>query len=140
MSKKINTEIGDTFGIPLRNGLYSVCRVIQKKIERGSPLYRGTSVLVAIADYFDVKPPDISEPKLRTIFELKNQGLLKCPFITWINECYILPESFVKIGEIPPVKEETDLDISSYSNWEGVLHQLLSEWYWEHDRERLNAK
>lgn len=129
-------ELGSTFSFPFGDSLYGAFRIIQSNRKE---------LLTAITQFVATVPPDISDPKLKTIMVLSYnpsqdpgrplpKELEKRLALQWVLKVDA-PQSFKLIGLIRPTEEEKSLTGSTYGSFEGLSEIIIRQYLWDTDRD-----
>lgn len=130
---KILPPVGSVIAYQLPNGLYTTFRVLRAKSMDG-PKY----VLVACSQYISKELPSVVTDEMRIILKTTYPGRMgKRPSIYWISSP-VDGKSKV-VGKMPPSKEEKLFEKYSTGHWLNLQQDALKQWYWEHDRVKLQA-
>jgi hypothetical protein len=121
---------GDVFLMPLEDGRFGVCRVIQKSFERGEE-----RVLVVATPWIGSREPELSETLLREVLMLNHHVWGNVPAALWIF--YPLPAGFTLLGHLEPTQTEKQMVCNSGAAWPLLAVQVLLQWRWDNDREAL---
>ncbi len=122
---------GDVFAMPLEDGRWGACRVLQMK---GDPL----AALVATSPWIGSAPPDLTEPTLRKVLRLTHHSWDKGPCLAWVSDP--VPPAFVHLGNLPPKAKEASASSNSSSDWSSSPLQLFLQWRWDHERAAVEAE
>ncbi|MCE9533400.1 MAG: hypothetical protein K8T89_20090 [Planctomycetes bacterium] len=129
-------KVGSTFTVPLADGRFGASRILRVDPEREMSLFAAT-------EYIDSRPPEISDPLLKTIL-VANEiyamiGLGKC--VKWQYWLEPPPRQFKYIGVVKPSAAEERLDPENFSKfWDHWAAGILVEWRWRHDQPALEAE
>ncbi len=121
---------GDVFLMPLEDGRFGVCRILQKGRQG-----RQDRVLVIASPWIDSGEPDLSLPLLREVLTLNHHAWQNSPAMLWLWQP--LPAEFKQIGFLEPTEAEKQIWCGSGASWEWLATQLLEQWRWDHDRETV---
>jgi hypothetical protein len=122
---------GDAFLMPLGDGRFGVCRVL--RVHTAEP----PAALVAASPWVGTTP-DLGDPRLRETLRLTHHAWANHPAVLWVNDA--VPDTFVRIGELPPDKAEAKAKSGSSSSWYYFPTQILAQWRWDHEREQVLAE
>lgn len=133
MAKKRKKEnalpnLGDVFLMPLEDGRFGVCRVIQKGLQDGRE-----RVLVAASPWIGSGRPDLSEPLLREILLLNHHAWKNALVVLWTSAPVLA--DFTWIGLLEPAQNETQMYCHASGGWQWMSAQVLAQWRWDNDRE-----
>jgi hypothetical protein len=133
MPRSHRPQLGDAFLMPLPDGRFGFCHVIQVPGKDDNLLFK-RSTLVEVSSWVGTEAPDLNDPRLR-------QPLVETSFNSGPNTWRVVvkgavPESFKWLGAIEPnaTKEQV---IGVFTRWEGLAGEVYTQWRWEHDREAL---
>jgi hypothetical protein len=116
--------------MPLSNGRWSACRVLDVRGARG--------LLVEGLDWNDVAPPTLEDVrKARPLALNRHAGPAK-PCRDFVRGAP--PRSFRLLGVLTPSPRERATECWSWGRWEFFALQALLEWRWKHDRKALLAE
>jgi hypothetical protein len=125
---------GDAFLVPLADGRFGLCRVLRRLPPEGQEKKGDLrKVLVAGSPWIGDEPPDLDDPRLREILEIKYQGV-ESRQLYWVASPP--PDSFRRLGTIEPSEEESTAR-GGMSGWLVFASDLLAQWRWDNDREAL---
>lgn len=122
---------GDVFLMPLEDGRFGACRVLQRKED-------SSGVLVAASPWIGTAEPDLAEPQLQTTLRPTHHACTGAPAMLWVGDP--VPETFRLLGSLPPTSEELDLEIHVFGSWGYCSIQVLMQWRWDHEREIVLAE
>ena len=114
--------------MPLADGRYGVCRVIQKDSE-------SERVLAVATPWIGSGKPDLSDPLLREALVLNHHAWSDSPAALWVSRS--LPPNFTLIGSLEPTQAEKQMVSNSAAAWPWFSIQVLSQWRWDNDRESV---
>lgn len=114
--------------MPLVDGRYGVCRVIQRDSE-------GERVLAVATPWIGSGEPELSEPLLREMLVLSHHAWSNSPAALWVSRP--LPQDFILIGSLEPTQAEKQMVSNSGAAWPWLPIQVLSQWRWDNDRESV---
>jgi hypothetical protein len=137
MSKKSIPNLGSVYAMVLQDGRYGACRIIRRMTEKESSEFGGDCLLVVASSYIGKEIPDISNPEIKSILHVTHHSWNNHPEYIWISIKNRIPETFIKIGDIAPSPEELKFECYSYSSWLSLPFQVLLQWRWDNDREKL---
>ncbi len=126
-------EPGTVFVMPLADGRAGVCRVLRRVMELGAP-----RVLVAPSDWIGNESPALSNPAIRKILALTHHSWSGKPDMLWISEPP--PKEFRILGQIKLLQKDVKADCGSYGGWDSLPLQVLMQWRWDHEREKVLAE
>ena len=126
-------EPGTVFAMPLADGRTGICRVLRREINHGVPY-----VLVAVSDWIASDPPALNDPAVRRMLFLTHHSWSGKPVMLWISDPP--PQEFRNLGCIKVLPKDTKADCGSYSGWDSLPLQLLLQWRWDHEREKVLAE
>jgi hypothetical protein len=126
-----NVRAGDVFLMPLPEGRFGACRVLQT---REGP----RAALVATTPWLGSAPPGLGEPRLREILHLTHHAWRNQRCARWVSDP--VPASFTRLGTLEPSAKEARLECDSYGGWESDCDQVLRQWRWDHEREAVLAE
>jgi len=134
MTKKITVIMGlpnpgDTFLMPLADGRFGLCRVLDVRTQRIP------SALVVASPWIGTEPPDLADPVLREHLILTHHSWNKATAISWAIQK--VPRDFRLLGTLKPTKDELALDKGGVSTWAYFPLQVLLQWRWDNDRDAL---
>jgi hypothetical protein len=133
MPRSHRPEIGDAFLMPLPDGRFGFCHVIDVPGKDANLLFKGKT-LVELSSWVGTEAPDLNDPRLRQVLveTSHNSG----PNTWRVVVSGAVPESFKRLGTIEPnaTKEQV---IAIFTRWEGLAGAIYTQWRWEHDREAL---
>lgn len=121
---------GSVFIARLQDGRYGAVLVLDRKIES-----RQCIVFVAPSPWICSEPVRPSDLELRKSLILTHHFFQNAEAGVWATAPP--PSSFTFAGSIALTDEDRRRVRLSYSGWEYCSHQILIQWRWEHDRERL---
>jgi len=122
---------GLVLSLPLEDGRFGACWVLAP-----GPA-SGTVLVEASAKIFD------SPPKLDDVFPWRPLILTHHSWPGRREKVYVRgrrPSNFHHIGEKAPTAKDAAVKIESYTDWEYLPFQVLMQWRWENDRERVLAE
>ncbi len=134
--RRLMKKLGATFAVPLADGRYGACRIVRVDPARQMSLFAAT-------EYLDAQPPNLAQPRLRTILvaNTTHAALTYGPCVRWQYWIEPPPADFQYLGTIAPAAEEQRYDPSNFSKlWDGWPAGILMEWRWRHDRASLAAE
>ena len=123
-------KVGEVFAMPLPDGRYGACRVLQT---RDDP----PGVLVAASPWVGAALPDLAEPLLRTILNKTHHAWQGQPCADWVSEP--VPVEFVRVGTLAPARKEAAPAAGS-AGWESFSYQVHAQWRWDHERDAVLAE
>lgn len=121
---------GSIFIAPLQDGRFGAVLVLDRKIESGYCI-----VFVAPSTWIGSQPVRPSDSALRKPLILTHHSFQSAEAGVWTMTPP--PASFIFAGSIALTDEDRRQAGMSYSGWEYCSHQILIQWRWDHDRERL---
>ncbi|WP_020470039.1 hypothetical protein [Zavarzinella formosa] len=129
-------KAGSTFAVPLADGRFGACRVLRADSDREMSLFAAT-------EYVDSRPPDITNPLLRTILTANGTYYLislgRC--VKWQHWIEPPPRTFKYVGVVEPSAAEARINLESFSKfWDHWPDGILAEWRWRYDRPALVAE
>src|SRR5689334_11227452 len=116
-------QIGDVFLMPLADGRFGVCRVLQR--HQDPP-----AVFVAASPWVGTDPPDLAEPQLQAILYLTHHSWSGQRDLFQVYDP--VPETFRPLGLLPPTQETFDPEAVGSAGWEHFPIQVLMQWRWDH--------
>jgi hypothetical protein len=126
--------MGDVFAVPLANGRFGACRVIDMPPPGA---HFGDARYVAACAYIgDAPPPPIDHPDLRPLLVLSHHAyermLPRKILGAWLSEPP--PQEYTHLGNIPPSDADRAVPAHHYVAWHAISQGILAQWRWDHDR------
>lgn len=115
---------GDTFAVPLEDGRFSACRVVQVR-EDGAYLVVGCAFIGA-------KLPALDDPALKTTLLLTHHNFEQQPCCVWIHDPP--PHFYLPLGNLPlcPTDKRLKLQSAGTGGWAYFSGHPLMQWQWDH--------
>ncbi len=125
--------VGSVIAYLLPNKLYTTFRVLRAKTIDG-PKY-----VLAVCSPFISKerPSGITDEMKRNLYPTFHGLKGKKPSLYWVS--YPLDSTSLVIGSVTPSKEEKLFERASFGHWLNLQHDALTQWRWDHEREKLLA-
>jgi len=127
--KPLLPEVGEIFVMPLEDGRFGACRVIQRSA------FDGPSVLVAASPWIGNDLPDLEDPRLRSILILSHHSFNNEPAMVWVDNP--LPKAFKRLGVIEPSAREKRIKVAGGGAWAFFPIHLQMQSRWDSDREAV---
>jgi len=121
--------------MPLANGHFSLCRVIRHTTAEEEKRKGASMALVAGSAWSGTDAPDLGDPQLRDMLVLTHHAHQGVPAMLWVEGSP--PETYRRIGSLPPAEEEMQEEGSGSSGWEWFALQASLQWRWDHERETM---
>jgi hypothetical protein len=125
-------KVGDAFLIPLADGRFGFCRVLESPA-RVFGRVRPGSVAVETSAWVGEAAPDLNDPRLCETLVQTHHGWGPNPWRVIVRGA--APESFRWLGTMPPRPSQPALGV--FTLWESLATEVLLQWRWDHDRESL---
>lgn len=123
-------EVGSVFAFQLPNKLFTACRVLRKKKMDGEQF-----VLAVCSPFISKDRPVVITEEMNRILRPNYHGIREEPAMYWISEP--IRKEFVLLGTTAPSLEEKRFDTDSYGGWLNFQFDALTQWRWDHEREKL---
>ncbi len=128
---RIPVKIGDTYAIPLDNGEYGICRVINSTSSRSQKFqgFLGFNAPLVAASHFTFKNlPDISDifPNKNLYIDNLSRQMVSTDPKEHLTKFYVHtcpPETFVYLGNIKPTDIESELPAMDIGDWNSLKRQ-----------------
>jgi hypothetical protein len=120
-------QLGDTYLVPLGERLFGACRVIAIRNDAYATLMAGTN-------WFGETPPELSDPRLRSLLIHTCVGAVGPSCTFWLNGKP--PKTFDYLGLIQPSEEEQRRSYGQHTDiWSHIADSLFMEWEWLNEQE-----
>ena len=121
---------GDVYVVLMTDGRYGAIRVLR---------FGNDSYLIYVSTYLDGAPPDLGDPRLRTILVQNRFHYEQVPAVKW--ETGKFPLSFIHLGTLELTPEEEALNSNTHGTISGSTGlEALWEWRYLNDREALTKE
>ncbi len=125
-------QVGDTYAIPLTNGRYGICRVVNTSASRSIKFqgYLGFNAPLVVATHYTFeKQPTINEifPERNIYIDNLNRHMESSDPKEHLIKFYVHtspPGEFIYLGNIKPTSIESELPAMNIGDW----HNLKNQW------------
>ena len=124
---------GTVLQMPLADGRLGLCRVLRVGSDFGD-----AAAIVVASSWIGDSPPELTSDAVRDTLHLTHHSWNGKPQRTWVSEPP--PDSFVVLGKVELSDEEQLANSNSFSGWQTLPLQVLTQWRWENDRENLDRE
>jgi hypothetical protein len=135
MMNRKEPVVGDIYAMPLKDGRYSICKIVQI----GGPQcsYVDPGVYYSIIGY------DWTGDEIPTLDDIKNAHILYLNHHSWHNEPNIVnskdlpPNTYKYIDNVKPTDEDLSINYNKYGHWDNISLHTYLEWRWNNDKMNL---
>lgn len=92
-------------------------------------------MLIAASPWLGSALPALDEPELRATLILSHHAWQDRPEVVWVHDP--MPDDFILVGRIDLAADDLAAASDSFSGWQSVPLQALTQWRWDHDRDAL---